>query len=354
MTAKKVLTIIELEGMHLDDVVEKKIFASAPFHDYEIEFVRVNLGGINGTGEMKPLTLIPKDLAERTNGIMVLRHYMAKAEIDLFPNLKVVVRCGVGYDRLDRKYLAEKGVTVCNVPDYGTEEIADHSTALHLSLRRGIVVHHERQRAASPAGWAVVESPLVSRLRGATFGVIGLGRIGTATALRAKAFGMHVIFYDPYLPNGVDKSLGFERVRKLEDIFTRSNTISVHCPLTSETRGLVSTELLALVNPGTILVNTARGEIVSLSGVEAAMKQGNLAGAGLDVLEVEPIPEPPHPLLAAYRAKEQWLEGRLLITPHSAFYSPSSYADIRTNSAQTMKDVLIDGLQSNVISPLSE
>lgn len=188
-------------------------------------------------------------------------------------------------------------------------------------------------------------------------------------------FPRNVIFYDPYLPNGVDKSLGITRVRKIEDIFRQSTTLSIHCPLTRETRGIVSSPLLALLPPGAILVNTARGEIVDLTSLEGALRNGNLAGAGLDVLEVEPIPDPPHPLLAAYRAREKWLEGepacqyfivflrgtdfacfagRLLITPHSAFYSPSSYADIRSKSAETMKDVLIDGLRTNVISPLSE
>lgn len=353
MTASKKLTIIELEGMHLDDTVEKAIFAAAPFHDYDIEFLRVNLGGINGTGEMKPLSLLSPELCERVDGIMVLRHYMTKEDVKRFPNLKVVVRCGVGYDRLDRAALAEVGVLVCNVPDYGTEEIADHAIALTLALRRGIVLHHELQRGPDPT-WAVVESPLVARIRGATFGVLGLGRIGTAAALRAKAFGWNVIFYDPYLPNGVDKSLGITRVRKIEDIFRQSTTLSIHCPLTRETRGIVSSPLLALLPPGAILVNTARGEIVDLTSLEGALRNGNLAGAGLDVLEVEPIPDPPHPLLAAYRAREKWLEGRLLITPHSAFYSPSSYADIRSKSAETMKDVLIDGLRTNVISPLSE
>lgn len=134
MTASKKLTIIELEGtllagaqrpssanelsagMHLDDTVEKAIFAAAPFHDYDIEFLRVNLGGINGTGEMKPVSLLSRELCERVDGIMVLRHYMTKEDVKRFPNLKVVVRCGVGYDRLDRAALAEVGVLVCNVP----------------------------------------------------------------------------------------------------------------------------------------------------------------------------------------------------------------------------------------------
>lgn len=102
--------------MYPDDTVEKRIFASEPFHNYDIEFLRVNLGGINGTGEMKPLSLLPQELCDRVDGILVLRHYMTKEDVERFPKLKLVVRCGVGYDRLDRAALAAKGVTVCNVP----------------------------------------------------------------------------------------------------------------------------------------------------------------------------------------------------------------------------------------------
>lgn len=183
----------------------------------------------------------------------------------------------------------------------------------------------------------------------------------------------HVIFYDPYLSQGVDKSLQIERVKSLDELFSRSTVISIHCPHTSETRGLVSTHLLSLLPPGAILVNTARGEIVDTDAVEVAMREGNLAGAGLDVLQVEPVPEPAPRLIAAWKAKERWIEGRLIITPHSAFYSPQSFADIRSvvtlalrcgsiadrcsrraYSAETMRAVLVDGLKTNVILPSME
>lgn len=114
---------------------------------------------------------------------------------------------GVGYDKLDRVALAKANVTVCNCPDYGTAEVADHAFALALSLRRGILLHNDRQRANPPAPWMVIDTPLVRRLQRSTFGILGLGRIGTAAALRAKAFGFRVLFYDPFVANGVDKSL---------------------------------------------------------------------------------------------------------------------------------------------------
>jgi len=259
---------------------------------------------------------------------------------------------GVGYDKLDRVALAKVNVTVCNVPDYGTCEIADHALALTLSLRRGILIHNERQRAKPPAPWMYISTPLVARLQESTFGIFGLGRIGTAVALRAKAFGFKVLFYDPYLPNGVDKSLGIERTKDVRQLFRRANVLSVHCPCTRETRGLINYDLLSLLPKGAVFVNTARGEVVDLDGVERCLREDIISGAGLDVLPEEPIPEDNvHSLIQAYRRKEEWLEGRMVLTCHTAFYSPESFVDIRVKSSQTMRDVLIDGLASNIITP---
>ncbi|EME84181.1 uncharacterized protein MYCFIDRAFT_202919 [Pseudocercospora fijiensis CIRAD86] len=282
---------------------------------------------------------------------MVLKIGFTEADVALFPNLKVIVRMGVGYDRLDRVALAKAGVTVCNVPDYGTAEIADHSIGLMLSMRRGILLHNERQRATPPDPWMPIETPLVARLQQSTFGVFGLGRIGTAAALRAKAFGFNVLFYDPYLPNGVDKSLGMERTKDVKELFRRSNVLSLHSPCTRETRGYIGYELLSLLPKGAVLVNTSRGEVLQLDAVERCLKENIISGAGLDVLPEEPIPEDRvHPLVQAYRNKEPWLEGRMVITCHTAFYSPESFVDIRVKSCETLRDVLIDGGNSNVIT----
>lgn len=262
---------------------------------------------------------------------------------------------GVGYDRLDRIALAARGITVCNVPDYGTAEIADHAIALALAMRRGILLHHDQQRASPPAHWAPIDTPLVARLQQKTFGILGLGRIGTAVALRAKAFGFNVLFYDPYLPNGVDKSLALERTKDIKELFRRSNVLSLHAPCTRETRGMIGYELLSLLPKGAVLVNTARGEITDLDGVERCLRENIISGAGLDVVPEEPIPEDRvHPLIQAYRNKEAWLEGRMVLTCHTAFFSPESFVDIRIKSAETMRDVLLLGMSSNVITPEME
>ena len=239
--------------------------------------------------------------------------------------------------------------------DYGTNEVADHAVSLALSLRRGLLLHHDRQRASPPSPWAYITTPLVSRLQEKTFGILGLGRIGIAAAIRAKVFGWKVLFYDPYVPNGLEKSIGGERTRDIRELFRRSSTLSLHCPCTRENRGMVDYDLLSLMPQGAVLVNTARGEVVNLDGVEKCLKEGILSGVGLDVLPVEPIPaDNVHPLIQAYRDKEPWLEGGMIFSCHTAYYSPESFVEIRTKGVQTMRRVLIEGVrgaEGNVITP---
>ena len=187
-----------------------------------------------------------------------------------------------------------------------------------------------------PAPWTAITTPLVRRLSVQTFGIVGIGRIGSAAALRAKALGFRVVFYDPHLPNGTELGLGIERERTLDGLLRRADVLSLHAPLTPETRGMIGARELALLPDGAMLVNTARGPIVDLDAVADALRSGRLAGAGLDVVPVEPPVEPVPELLRAYRAKESWLEGRLIITPHSAYHTPEAWADIRRKSAETM------------------
>jgi len=187
--------------------------------------------------------------------------------------------------------LAERGVKVCNVPDYGTTEVADHAIALALTLRRGILLHHDLQRANPPAEWNIPNSPLVQRPQTRTFGILGLGRIGTAVSLRAKAFGWRVLFYDPFLPSGYERALGIERAPNIEDLFRQSDTLSIHTPLTTQTRGLVSHGLLRLMPMHSCVINTARGPIVDLDALYSVLHDGHLSGAALNVLPDEPINE---------------------------------------------------------------
>ncbi len=290
------------------------------------------------------------DCAE-IDGLMIMRHAVSAADVARFPRLRAIVRMGVGYDRIDRPAAAARNVLVCNVPDYGTTEVADHAMALALSLRRGVVFYHERMRASPPAPWGAVKNELIRRLGVQNFGIVGLGRIGTAVALRARAFGFRVTFYDPYLPNGADLALGIGRAATLEDLLRQTDTLSVHTPLTPETRGLLGHDQLALLRRGAVVVNTARGPIVDLDALLALLRSGHIAAAGLDVLPVEPPVEPIPEILRAYRAREPGLEGRLVITPHAAWFTPQSEHDTRVKSAETMRAALLTNRPQNVIAP---
>jgi C-terminal binding protein len=290
------------------------------------------------------------DCAE-ADGLMIMGFGVTAADLARFPKLRCIVRMGVGYDKLDRPGAAARNILVCNVPDYGTTEVADHAMALALTLRRGILLHHEYQRHNPPAPWRSFHHDMIQRLGTQTFGIVGLGRIGTAVALRAKAFNFRVVFYDPKHPNGHELGLGIERAPTLEDLLRQTNTLSVHAPLTIETKGLLGYDQLSLLPKGAVVVNDARGPIIDLDALYKLLKSNHIAAAGLDVLPVEPPVDPIPELLRAYRAKEDWLEGRLVITPHSAWLTPHSEMDTRRKSAETMRAALLTNNPQNVITP---
>ena len=329
-------TVLYAEKLYDNDSVEREVFGP------DVRVVWQNVSSLS--------QLEDKDCLD-VDGLMVMRHAVPADQIARFPNLACVVRMGVGYDKVDRVAAAARKVMVCNVPDYGTTEVADHALALALSLRRGIVLHLEAQRRPQPAPWAYVRDPLLKRNGVQTFGIVGLGRIGTAAALRAKAFQFRVVAYDPYMPNGTELGVGVERVHSLEALMEQTDTLSIHAPLTPETRGMISRTMLERMPKGGVLVNTARGPIVDVDAVAELLKRGHLAGVGLDVLPVEPPVEPIPELLRAYRAREPWCEGRLIITPHSAYFTPEAWDDTRLKAAETMRAALLGPRPQNVITP---
>jgi phosphoglycerate dehydrogenase-like enzyme len=235
-------------------------------------------------------------------------------------NCRAIIRNGVGFDTVDTVAAAQAGIPVCNVPDYGTEEVADHAIALALALYRQLF---PLDLEAKQLGWKINVAGKMRRLRTQTFGLVGLGRIGTATALRAKAFGFRVVFYDPYVPSGTHKAVGIERVASLDELLRISDTISIHCPLTPETRSMIGADEVARMKPGAFIVNTARGDIVQKAPVFAALRSGHLAGAGLDVVEAEPL-----------RTAEEAATPNLIVTCHAAFCSPEGMVEMRSTSAK--------------------
>ncbi|MCC6510124.1 MAG: C-terminal binding protein [Pirellulaceae bacterium] len=233
---------------------------------------------------------------------------------------KALIRNGVGYDSVDIDAARQLGIPVCNVPDYGTEEVADHAIALALALCRQLF---PLDAEAKSLGWVIRVQPKLRRLRELVFGVIGLGRIGTATALRAKALGFQVCFYDPYLPNGVDKAIGIARAKSLSDLLVKADVLSIHCPLNEETRHMIDEVELALMKPTAFVVNTARGAVIKKTAILKALRNGRLAGAGLDVVEDEPL-----------KTSDEAATPNLIVTCHAAFCSVESKNEMRVTSAR--------------------
>ena len=249
---------------------------------------------------------------------------------------RTIIRNGVGFDSVDVAAAARHGIAVCNVPDYGTEEVADHAIALALALCRQLF---PLDAEAKRLGWTIKVAPKMRRLRGLTFAVIGLGRIGTATALRAKGLGFHVRFYDPYLPNGADKAIGVARDRTLAELLPKADVLSLHCPLTAETRHMIGAKELALMKPTAFLVNTARGPVVEKAAVLDALRSGRLAGAGLDVIEDEPL-----------RTPEEAATPNLIATCHAAFCSVESKLEMRRTSARIARLSVLGLPLENVVN----
>ena len=269
---------------------------------------------------------------ENADALMVYHYFrLTEKTIHRLENCKVIVRPGVGYDGIDIAAARDCGIPVCNVPDYGTEEVADSALAMSLALARGSFLLNNRLRRGI-GEWNADQAKPIRRLRGCVFGVIGCGRIGSAAALRAKTFGLEVLFYDPYVPDGVEKSLGIRRAGSLSDLLAVSHIVSLHCPLTEETRGMIGADEISAMPKGSFLVNTARGGIVDSEAVIDSLAANHLAGAGIDVLEQEPPPAGSK-VLAAWRDPDHPAHDRLLLNPHSAFYCEEGAGEFRTKGA---------------------
>ena len=217
-----------------------------------------------------------------------------------------------------------------------------------LAMTRGVHLLNSRLRAADGA-WSYSLATPLTRLRGQLFGVVGLGRIGTASALRAKALGMGVAFYDPYKPDGYDKALGIRRFETLEELLAGALVVSLHCPLTDETRHIIDAAAIAAMPRGSYLVNTARGAVVDTRALPEAIASGQLAGAAIDVLPQEPPPDDDS-LLVAWRDPDHPAHHRLILNPHSAFYSEEGLLEIRQKTAEACRRAVLGLPLRNVVN----
>lgn len=280
----------------------------------------------------------PLSIAE-ADALLVWHAHLTEKTFARLKKCRLIARYGVGVDNIDTYGARRAGISVSHVPDYGTNEVADTTLSFLLMLRRGVEEYMTMNRN-HPLGWDYHVIANLQRLRDSTLGIIGLGRIGSAVARRALGFGIKVIFYDPFVSSPPDLDRLVHKITDLNELIRQSDHVSLHVPLNAETVGMVDEKFLAQMKPDSILINTARGKILkNLDLLESALRENRLYGAALDVIPEEPPPEKPA-LLKAYQNQEDWIRNRLIITPHSAFYSRAAVVEMRTKAAQNVLRVL--------------
>ena len=239
---------------------------------------------------------------------------------------KAIGRFGLGVDNIDLPAAAELGITVTYVPDYCMHEVSDHAMALLLALARKIPLSNALVQAGR---WEMPAVVPIHRLAGRVLGLVGFGNIPRALAPKAKAFGLRVVTHDPYIAPQTLAAAGVEGV-SFDELLAISDFVSIHAPLLPSTRGLFNAEVLRKMKKGAFLINTARGPLLDEDALVAALDEGHLGGAALDVVAVEPLP------------KESKLIGRdnVILTPHTAFYSVEALEELQSKCAADVARVL--------------
>lgn len=263
------------------------------------------------------------DLIERCAGAEIFINQYAPITdkvMSALPNLKMVVRYGVGVDNVDLAAATKRGVQICNVPDYGTNEVADQAISLMMALLRKTVLMNAYTKTVK---WDYSKAIPIRRLSALTVGVVGIGRIGRNFAAKAGALGCSLLAYDPfYVPNQNDGT-DFITAVDFDTLLDRSDVISIHCPL-EKTRGLFNAAVFQKMKKNAVLINTARGGIVAENDLDLALQNGEIAGAALDCMENEPV-SPAHPLFK---------HDNFIATPHMSWYSVESCEELKRKVAE--------------------
>jgi D-3-phosphoglycerate dehydrogenase len=265
-------------------------------------------------------------IVREADGLMVQYARITREVVAAMQRCKVIARYGVGLDTIDQAAAGERGIRVHNVPDYCTEEVADHTIALMLSLLRGV---HTLATEVTAGTWSLASVRPLHRIRGQTLGLIGVGRIGSAVAARARPFGMRILGYDPNLDAATLAERGVQAA-SLEQVLGESDVVSLHRPASLDAPPAIGAAELAQVKSGVVLVNTARGSLIDEHALREALLSGRVRAAGLDVLRTEP----PGPDSLAR------LPG-VVVTPHAAWYSEESEVQMRTTVATIVRDALV-------------
>ncbi|MEV8170530.1 C-terminal binding protein [Microbacterium sp. NPDC077486] len=254
--------------------------------------------------------------------------------LDALPRLRAIGRYGVGVDTVDVPAATARGIAVCNVPDYGTEDVSDHAIALALSLVRGVTELDRRTRAGV---YSLSDVKPLHRISALTFGVVGVGRIGTATARKAAALGFTVIGHDPR----ADARAREVRLVDLDELLAAADVVSLHVPLDESTRHLIDDRALSRMKPGALLVNTCRGGVVDTAALVRAVRSGAVKAAALDVFEEEPLP----PTSALLQLPS------VVVTPHTAWYSEESESELKRRAIENVVDYCAGRTPRDLLNP---
>lgn len=271
-------------------------------------------------------------------GAILVQYAQITAEVmDALPSLRAIGRYGVGVDSVDVDAATARGIAVCNVPDYGTESVSDHAIALTLAVARGIP---RLDRGLRAGAFDLVAVRPLFQTRGRVFGVIGMGLIGTATARKAAGLGYEVIGFDTAAEPGAATFRGFASVG-LDELLERSQVISLHTPLTEQTRGMIGVRELALMREDALVVNTSRGGVIDTDALVTALAEGQIRGAAIDVHEAEPLP-PDHPLTTF---------DSVVLTPHLAWYTEESYFELKRRTVENVIEVCANRAPRTIVNP---
>lgn len=266
---------------------------------------------------------------------------------------KAIIRYGVGVDNIDLKAAKKYKISIANTPDYGIDEVADTASGLILSLTRKIFLYNNNCKNYKNIWQENVpkenKNYPVKRLRNLNLGIIGLGRIGSALALRMKAFNMNIGFYDPFVKSGYEKTIGIKKFDNLIELTKFSNVISINCVLNNETKGMINNKFLKDIKKGSVIINTARGAIVDkLDTLYYGLKSGKLSGIGLDVLPEEP-PSAKEKLIKIWKNKKNLLGNKIIINPHSGYFSSESIVEMRVKASQNIKSAINNKKIKNIV-----
>ena len=292
-------------------------------------------------------SLLASQPSELVEVLLVWHEHINAAYLDRFPSLKGVVRYGVGFDAIDLEEIRRRGLVFCNTPDYGTDEVSDTALAMLMSIVRGVNVYDYESRYFTDT-WQENTLKHIRRTSEIKLGGIGAGRIGTALMRKALATGIQVMFYDPYRDSGYEKAIGVKRCYSRDELLELSDVVSIHTPLTDETSSMINESFVRAMKAGASLINTARGEIVAdLDVLYDAMLDGHLYAVALDVLPSEPPVS--DRLIDAWRSREA-ISSRILINPHTSYYSIDSYQEMRRKAAINAKRI-VEGVEPiNIIA----